>query len=457
MLMDWALTELAQADLGDLRRTQRAAQVLAALAARPGASLPAASADAAATKAAYRLLANAAVTPDALLASHVEATRQRLQGQPVILALQDTTDLNYTAHPALDGAGRLHSARQTGLLVHSVLAVTPEGVPLGLLDQHVWTRDPATVGTRHTRRHRPTAQKESQRWLAAQAATFHAVPPDTTVITIADREADLFDLFAQPRGAHQHLLIRATYNRRITQEARYLWPAVQATPVADVASIPVGRRGDREPDEALLTLRWTPVTLQPPRHHRQRAQAAPVPVTAILIEEPTPPTDQPPIQWLLLTTLAVPDAATAWACVRAYALRWRIERYHDVLKSGCRLEDRQLRTVARLERLLALCAIVAWRLLWLTYAARADPEQPCTVALPAPAWQVLWRATQRGAPLPPHPPSLGQTVRQIAQLGGFLGRAGDGEPGVTVLWRGWRRLEDLVIGWQMAHDLSPAP
>lgn len=167
MVTAWATTELATAALGDARRTARAAQVLRDLAERPGGSIPAACASDAATKAAYRLLDNAAVAPDAILASHVAATRARLRPEPLILALQDTTELNFTHHPALAGAGRLHRPQQTGLLVHSVLAVTPEGVPLGLLDQQVWTRDPEAAGTRHTRRLRETGEKESQRWLAA--------------------------------------------------------------------------------------------------------------------------------------------------------------------------------------------------------------------------------------------------------------------------------------------------
>lgn len=273
---------------------------------------------------------------------------------------------------------------------------------------------------------------------------------------MADREADIFDLFAQARAPRQELLIRAAHNRRIAEDARYLWEGVAATPVGAVAPVLVGRRGDRDPAEVLLSLRWRRVTLLPPRHHRQRAAIAPVAVTAILAEEGgVVPPGQGPIRWLLLTTLPVPDGAAALECVRRYALRWRIERYHYVLKEGLRIEERQLRTVERVERLLALCAIVAWRLLWLTYAARQEPDAPCTVALGAEVWPVLWVATHPGQPPPPTPPTLHAAVRQIAQLGGFLGRKGDGEPGVKVLWRGWQRLQDPVLGWQLAQASIP--
>lgn len=452
----WALQEVGAAALGDRRRTRRLTTLLSDLAARPEGSLPAACATPAATKAAYRFFADEAIAPEAIQAAHVAATVERLRGEPTILALQDTTALDYTAHAAVAGAGPLGHPAHTGLWLHSVLAATPDGTPLGLLDQQTWARDPQAVGQRHTRRQRPTAAKESQRWLTAQAATDAVVPPTTQVITVADREADIYDLFALARPAGHEVLIRATHNRRVQEEARYLWDAVGAAPVGDVVPVLVGRRPDRAPREALLTLRWAAVTLRPPRNRPQRAALAPVPLMAILAEEPVPPVGEPPIRWLLLTSLGVHTGAEALACVRHYARRWLVERYHYVLKSGCKIEDRQLRTADRLERALAVYAIVAWRLLWVTYLARADPEAPCTVALTTAEWPVRYRATHPTAALPAQPPPLGQAVRWIAQLGGFLGRRGDGDPGPTVLWRGLRRLEDLTLGWHLAQA-SPIP
>jgi hypothetical protein len=452
----WTMREVGPAVLGDRRRTRRLAQLLSDVAARPGAGIPAASATPAATKAAYRFLAEPAIRPADILAAHVAATTARVRGARTLLALQDTTALDFTAHPALAGAGPLAHPAQTGLLVHSVLAATLDGVPLGLLHQHTWVRDLDAVGQRHTRRQRPTAAKESQRWLDAQTATQKAVPLGTQVLTVADREADIYDLFALERPPGAELLIRATHNRRIAEEARYLWEAVRATPVSDVVPVAVGRRADREPREALLTLRWAPVTLLPPRNRPQRSALAPIPVVAILAEEPVPPPGETPIRWLLLSTLPVASGEDALNSVRWYAHRWLIERYHYVLKHGCKVEALQLRTTERLERALAVYAIVAWRLLWLTYLGRTEPETPCTVALTTAEWQVLAAMTQPSTPLPARPPPLGQAVRWIAQLGGFLGRAGDGEPGPTVLWRGLRRLEDLTLGWQIAHAGSPS-
>ena len=456
MLVPWAVAEVGTVALGDRRRTRRLAHVLSDLAVRPGDGIPAACATPAATKAAYRFFASDAIAAAEILDAHVVATAARLRGEETILALQDTTTLDFTAHAALSGAGPLAHPAQRGLLVHSVLAATAEGVPQGLLHQHTWARDPEAIGQRHTRRQRPTHEKESQRWLDAQRATQAIVPAATQVITVADREADIYDLFALPRPPGHEVLIRATHNRRISEETRYLWSAVAATPVGEVAPVAVGRRADREPREALLRLRWTPVTLLPPRNRPGRATLAPLPLVAILAEEPIPPAGATAIHWLLLTSLRVASGADALTCLRWYAQRWLVERYHFALKQGCNVEALQLRTTDRLERALAVYAIVAWRLLWLTYLARAEPEVSCTVALATAEWQALYLAIHQTAPLPARPPPLGQAVRWIARLGGFLDRAGDGEPGLKVLWRGLRRLEDLTLGWHLASTVSSA-
>jgi hypothetical protein len=447
----WIATELGTANLGDRRRTQRLGQLVSALAARPTASIPAACGSWAATKAAYRFLDEDAIEADAILAAHVHATVRRAEAEPLVLAVQDTTQLEFSAHPALAGAGPLAGAGQRGLLVHSVLAATDDGVPLGLLHQHRWARDPEEAGSRHTRRAKPTAEKESQRWLDALDATHAALPPETAVLTVADREADLYDLFALPRPAGSELLIRATHNRRVDHEAQYLCAALDQASICGELTVSIGRRDARPPRSATLTLRSVALALRPP--HR-RAGAA-IPVVAVLADELAPPSETPPIRWLLVTTLPEVSPTAARAAVRRYALRWLIERYHYALKQGCAVEALQLRQVARLERALAIYAVVAWRLLWLTYAARRDPDQSCTAALSEPEWRTLCGLFHRAAP-PSEPPSLRQAVRWIAQLGGFLGRRGDGEPGVKVIWRGLQRLEDLTLGWSLAQA-SPVP
>jgi len=451
----WALAELGTAQLGDARRTRRLATLVTTLAARPAASVPVACGSWAATKAAYRFWDCADVTPAAIRAAHQAATRARIPRHATILVLQDTTLLEFTHHPALVGTGPRARPDQTGVLLHSALAADLDGVPLGLLHQQQWARAADAVGQRHRRRQRPTAEKESQRWLDTLVATQADLPPTTHVITVADREADIYDLFAVPRPATSDLLIRATHNRRVDHEARYLWDAVRQPPPAGLLPVALRRHDDRPPREAILTIRCLPRRLLPPRHHPRRTALAPIPVVAILAEEVAPPPGIPAIRWLLVTTRRVLSLEEAVECVRWYQARWLIERYHYGLKQGCRVEELQLQTVERLERAVATYALVAWRLLWLTYQARAQPDQPCTIALAPHEWQALW-CTIHHAPIPPpEPPPLWQAGRWIAQLGGFLGRAGDGEPGLRAIWQGLRRLEDIVATWLLLHSLSP--
>jgi hypothetical protein len=448
----WVRTDVGAVELGDPRRTERLTRLVTDLAAKPTASLPTACGDWAATKAAYRFWANPAIAPAAILTGHQAATVARVQDAPLVLALQDTTAFDFSHHPATTDLGPLATTSQQGLLVHTVLAVTPDGVPQGVVQQQCWARDPATRGSRHHRRQRPTAAKESQRWLDGLTATHSVLTTPITVLTIADREADLYDLFARPRPPSSHLLIRATHNRRVTHEARYLWDAVQPTPVTATLAVPIGRRGEQPPREARVTVRFLAVALRPPNHPRpDPTPPGPVPVVALLAEEPAPPPATSPVRWLLLTTWPVTTGAAAAQCVRWYALRWLVERYHYVLKSGCRLEALQLHTADRLERALATYALVAWRLLWLTYLARAQPDTPCTHALTTPEWHALVAHHTQCASMPPTPPTLAEATRWIGQLGGHLGRTGDGAPGVKTLWTGLQRLHDMADIWTVLH------
>ena len=198
-----------------------------------------------------------------------------------------------------------------------------------------------------------------------------------------------------------------------------------------------------------MCVRYASVTLQPPRHHRGRTTLAPLQLQVILAEEEDAPAGSKPVCWLLLTSLLVDSLEDALCYVRWYSYRWLIERYHFTLKSGCRLEDLQLEHAARIQRALATYLVVAWRLLWLTYQARRQPDQPCSDVLETHEWQAL-HCTIHQTPVPPSvPPTLRQAVHWIARLGGFLDRRSDGEPGVKTIWLGLRRLSDIAATWQL--------
>ena len=219
-------------------------------------------------KAAYRFFDNEAIDPQELLASPVVATSDRLANVPRVLAVQDTTEVDWTVHPATTGLGPLAHPDHQGLLVHTTLALTPERVPLGLLAQQVWARAPDAVGKRATRKQRPIAEKESQTWLTSVEAVSeaHARCPHTHFVCIGDREADVYDLFLQERPSGVDLLVRASWNRCVDHPERYLWTKLAAQPV--VATLPdrVPRRGAQPARQATIDVRWCLVLLCPPTH-----------------------------------------------------------------------------------------------------------------------------------------------------------------------------------------------
>ena len=452
----WAVTEFAEAELGDARRTQRLIALATVLAQRPGASLPEACGDDAMLKAAYRFFDNVALEPQDLLDSHIGATFPRLATVPLVLAVQDTTELDWTAHPATTGLGPLGHSAHRGLLVHTTLAFTPERVPLGILAQQVWARDPDDIGKRATRKQRPIAEKESQKWLTSVEAALAArrACPQTRFVSVGDREADVYDVLAVERPAGVDLLIRAAWDRCVTHAERYVWATVAAQPVEATATIQVPRRGAQPPRTAPLAVRWCPLTLCPPRH-RKRERLRPVPLWAVHAREEAPPAGTDPIEWLLLTTCAVHTVAEALERLDWYACRWGVEVWHRILKSGCRIEARQLATAERLQRCVPLYSVIAWRIFYATMLSRAVPEAPCTVLLELEEWQALYCAIHRMPTPPPEPPSLRQAVHWIARLGGFLGRRGDGEPGATVLWKGFQQLTALTTMYCIMRPALP--
>ena len=452
----WAVTEFAEADLGDVRRTHRLVALASVLAQHPPAALPEACGDPAMLKAAYRFFDTEAIDPQDILLSHIEATYDRLASVPVVLAVQDTTEVNWTRHPATRGLGPLGNAACRGLLVHSTLAFTPERVPMGLLAQQVWARDPDDVGKRHRRKQLPISQKESQKWLTSLAAVGEARAecPTTRFVSVGDREADVYDVLAAERPEGVELLIRASWDRCVAAPERYIWATVEAHPLLKQLLVQVPRRGDQPARAATVALRFCPVTLQPPGH-RKKAEGLPeVTLWAVQVVEVEAPAAVTAIEWMLLTTVAVHSIEDALERVAWYGCRWGIEVWHRILKSGCRIEARQLATGERLERCLTLYSVLAWRVFYAVMLARAVPEISCEVLLEVAEWQALSCAIHHG-PIPPEsPPTLGEAVGWIAQLGGFIGRRRRDHPGPETVWRGLQHLTDLT---KMYRIMSCAP
>lgn len=447
----WAAQELATACLGDARLNQRLVRIVADKLANPTASIPQASGSWAATKATYTFCASKQFSTDRIRAAHLDATRARIGAHHTVLVLQDTTELNYSTHPHTTGLGHLDNAHCSGLKVHSGLAATLDGVPLGLVHQQVWARDAATKG--QNARKRPQEQRESQRWLTTLEEVQQALPAPIRLIVVADREADIYPLFIAPRDERTDLVIRATYNRSLVDGGK-LEDVAAAVEWKGERSVHIPANGARQARDATVRIGWVTVTLRPPSDYPRPASAPRPSIQLVVVEEREPPAGVKPLRWLLWTTLAVTNWDEAIVVVEAYRARWLIERYHYVLKSGCGIEHVQLETADGLERALALCCIVAWRLLWLTYQARAQGETSCTMVFAPHEWQALVCTIRQRAEPPSEPPSLREAVRMVAQLGGFLARKGDGEPGVKTLWRGLSRLDDIAATWLLLRGTS---
>jgi hypothetical protein len=450
----WAEEEFAMVALKDVRLNRRCQALASALEQQPMVPINQACEDWADTKAAYRFMDNPKVSPAAILAPHCQRTVERMKAHSLVLAVQDTTFFNYTPHPQTEGLGEIgkKEQHQRGFGMHTTLALTPHGLPLGLLTQAFFTRplgEPAH--TPNERRKLPIEEKESYRWLAAFEQTIALTPEPVQVVTVCDREADIYELFALADKRQASLLVRASADRCLAEnKVKHLWDKVERRRRVGELTVEITGNQKHPARQATVSLRFCQVTLKPPARPRPQEKLPPVTLTAILVREEHPPAEiDEPIEWLLLTNTAVRSLEDAVQVVGWYCNRWQIEVYHKVLKSGCTVEACRLQTADRLHNYIALMGVVAWRLHWLTYINRCDPNQPCTVVLTTPEWQALYLRIHKTMTFPKQLPTVHQVIRWIAQLGGFLGRQADGEPGITVMWRGWQRLQDMAATWYL--------
>jgi hypothetical protein len=452
----WAALTYGGAVLGDARRTRRLVQSMAAIVANPTASLPQQVRSPAALKATYRLLHAPDVTAEAILAPHLAAIRAAATTHPVVLFVQDLTELDYSAHRATTGLGPLGDNRKQGFLLQSALAVLPAtGTVLGLAASEVFPRVPAPRRGERTdeRQQRP---READAW--ARLVRAIGPPGDEPIwVHVGDRGSDAYTFFAACRAQGSHVLLRACQDRRILTPdgaldhlctyARAL--PVQATRPFEVPARPkTSRHPARTTRTTTMALSWSAITVEPPFHTRQQA-----PLSAWLVRtwEPDPPADEPaPLEWILLTTVPTTTAEAAWERVDWYARRWLVEDYHQALKTGCRLEQTQLRDGAAIARLVGMLAPVAVRLLQLRHAARHQPQRPATLVVGDRTVQVVARLAGQPSVL-----TCADFWRLVARLGGHQGRKGDGDPGWRTIWRGWQYLQSVLLGVELAPDLAP--
>jgi Druantia protein DruA/Transposase Tn5 dimerisation domain/Transposase DNA-binding len=449
---DWADEEWGQASLGDARLVQRLISLGRDRYAHPQASIPQTCGSRSKTKAAYRFFDHERATLQNLLSPHIEAATKRLAKEKVVLAIQDTTSLNYGTHPATENLGPITNIPTgvVGLMLHSTLAVNSEGTPLGLLAAQCWARDPAEFGKKAKRHKLPIEEKESNKWLTSfKAATATAAAcTDTTVVSVGDREADIYELFALAAQTPKAplLLVRAQHDRKLQEEQGRLAKHMNECPEAGIQEIIVPRKGNRPARNAQISIRYSQVVLAPPIGKENRA---PLSIWAILADEKGPPEGIEPLRWLLLTTAPTDNLTEACEHLSWYTKRWTIEVFHRTLKSGCRIENRQLGSANRLEACLAIDLVVAWRIHHLTKLGRETPDVPCSIYFEEAEWKALTAFVTKKSTPDDKPPTLREAIRMVAILGGFLARKSDGEPGTQTLWLGLQRLDDITEMWKV--------
>jgi len=466
MIAPWATEEVATADLGDGRLDKRVGKLLTALGNRPNLSIPAACGGRAEMEAAYRFFDNDKVTFDKVLEPHIDRTKQRIREQQVVLLVQDTSEIDLTRpEQEVVGAGALDGAR-SGVLLHEMQAFTPDGTPLGTVWAEIVNRTDgvshaSAAEKRHERKHTPIEEKESLRWLTGlrEARQVAQQVPGVQCVCVADSEADIYEVFAEPRGAQPvHWLIRACQDRALDSAAdtgKHLRDQVLSTPVlyqvelmirgrqAKTAAEDRARRQNRDTRQAHVEVRAGTVTLRPP--WRPDRELPPVTVNVVLVREPNPPAGETPVEWILVTTLPIDTPEQVRTIVEYYCVRWCIEILFRTLKSGCRIERRRFEHIDRVLPCLGLYLIVTWRTLFVCRMGRNCPDMDCEAIFEPSEWKAVWVAVHGKKP-PKKTPRLQDMVHLVARLGGYVERP-HSEPGTQTLWIGLQRMYDLAWAW----------
>jgi len=463
----WAQNEFGGAPLGDARLSRRLVNVAAAKAEVPDRAFSGvAKGDWPKVKAYYRMIDQpdeSAVTMPNVLLPHRERTIRRMQGQKTVLCVQDGSDLDYNNLDQCEGLGEIGTnqtgAKSRGLHLHSTLAVAPNGLPLGVLRAECKAPEGKSPEEDRAAFEIPIEEKKTFTWIEhhRDLVELSAHMPHTRLIDVCDREADFFELFdEQRRDPRVDLLVRAKYNRNITAEPFKLFTAVREAPLQSRVRVHIPRqsarpkrskqkaRPKRPGRTADMAVRYMRIHLCPAHYH---ADKEPIDIWVIHALEENPPPKAKAVEWFLLTTINITSSEDAEQCLRWYCLRWRIEDWHRVLKSGCRIEAIAHETAERLRRAIAINLVIAWRIMLMTLLGRETPELPAEVLFSDIELRTL-RAYSKKNGLKP-PALLGEAVRLVAKIGGYLGRNNDPPPGHQLLWQGYAEFQFMCLGFAL--------
>jgi hypothetical protein len=446
----WAERTFGRVQLHDMRRTRRTVQIARQLAENPQGSLPAQMQTWKDCKAMYRLLDEPEVTFAALIDPHLQQTQTQATSSAVVLLVQDTTDIDLSHRRKISGVGQIGNERGRGFFVQTVLAVRPQTREvLGCMAQEPFVRVPAPEGEQRSER-RKRDERETDVWMR-QVRTIGTPASESVWVHVGDRGADMFPFFQACQGTQTHFLVRAAQNRRVQQsEEEFSYSLTQIRSWASQQRRPfdVPARHGHSARSTQLHLAYGQMTLLPPRND-PRTYKDPMTVWGIRVWEEKAPEGEEPLEWILLTSVPTITLEQAWERVEWYRHRWLVEDYHQCLKSGCRLEERQLQSVDGLMRLLGLLSPLAVRLLQIRACAREDPERPAHEVIEP----LMLAVVADHAGLSPAAMTLGTFWTEVARLGGYLARRRDGPPGWRTVWKGWLSLQARLEGVHLASRL----
>jgi len=438
--MTWAEVEMATVDLGDRRLNRRSATLLETMATKPNSSIPAMTAGLAEMTAAYRFFSNERVDEQKLLEPHRLKTLERMQNEGVVHCIEDTTQIDFTAHKETSGLGTLYKDFLRGLFLHPMLAVTPAGACLGVLGAkfHARPEDRPKL-TAKEKAKRSIEEKESYRWLDGyQSMNELAKTSPAQLIYVADRESDIEELLDAAQGQRGHILIRARHDR-VLEDGDRMWDTVRNSPTIGTQEFVMGARPGHRARTVLQTLRSMKIEL-PETKDRERA----IIINVVMAHEENPPKGEEAVSWTLQTTLPARTINEITTIINYYRTRWVIEMFFKVLKSGCAIEKLQLETAERLKVAIALYLIVSYRVLFMIKAGRESPDLPCDTIFEEEEWRTIYMASEKKAP-PKIVPRLKEIVLMVAKFGGFKGRKCDGFPGAKTVWIGLGIIRGYLI------------
>jgi hypothetical protein len=450
--VDWVYNEFNSITFGDKRLDDRLRLTASCLYSFPLSPINKACGSWAQTKAAYNLFHNKKCDSNKIFFEHQKKTFSRITSEikkgSLIIVPQDTTYFNYTHHPKVSGLAKITTVggkKILGFLMHSSIALTDEGLPLGIIDQDIYTREQKGSNKNRTHKNLPIDQKESFYWIQHLETLVH-LKDDYNVVSVCDREGDIYEYIQMATDFGIDFVVRSGRDRILLGENKTISTHLKGLKAKGSVTLEVESKKTRKKRTAKFKLFFDKVCLRPTQRVSQSEsiKLEPQEIFIVYVKELNPPQGEERMEWILVTNRQVLNLESAKLVVKIYKMRWDIESWHKVIKSGFKAEDCRLEDYSRLKKYVCLISILAWKILYLVKLKRTHPNLECTYVFNEIEWKALYFKIYRSFKFPTSPPKIKEVIVWIGILGGFLNRKKDGDPGMTVLWRGMQRLSDAI-------------